>query len=132
MKVHWDYILHDVSRSLNPAIDIISQIVGGFVQGMGRLTSEELVFSDNGRRLTHAPSTYKIPRASDVPPDFRMALFDGSKRENTIYRSKAVGEPLLMLGLSVFSAIADAIHSLAPGQPVPGMRRRHRNRSCMP
>jgi xanthine dehydrogenase large subunit len=68
--------------------------------------------------LTHAPSTYKIPCASDVPADFRVALFDGANREATIYRSKAVGEPPLMLAISVFAAIADAIHSLAPGRPV--------------
>jgi xanthine dehydrogenase large subunit len=118
MKAQRVDILHDVGHSLNPSIDI-GQIEGGFVQGMGWLTSEELVFDDQGRLLTHAPSTYKIPCASDVPADFRVALFDGVNRENTIYRSKAVGEPPLMLAISVFSAIADAIHSLAPGRPVP-------------
>ena len=117
MKVQRVDILHDVGRSLNPSIDI-GQIEGGFVQGMGWLTSEELVFDDEGRLLTHAPSTYKIPCASDVPADFRVALFDGVNREDTIYRSKAVGEPPLMLAISVFAAIADAIHSLAPGRPV--------------
>jgi xanthine dehydrogenase large subunit len=117
MKVERIDILHDVGRSLNPAIDI-GQIEGGFVQGMGWLTSEELVFDDEGRLLTHAPSTYKIPCASDVPADFRVALFDGANREETIYRSKAVGEPPLMLAISVFAAIADAIHSLAPARPV--------------
>ena len=85
---------------------------------MGWLTTEELVFDDKGRLLTHAPSTYKIPCASDVPPDFRVALFEGPNREATIYRSKAVGEPPLMLAISVFAAVADAIHSLAPGRPV--------------
>jgi xanthine dehydrogenase large subunit len=118
MKVTRVDILHDVGRSLNPAIDI-GQIEGGFVQGMGWLTTEELVFADDGRLLTHAPSTYKIPCASDVPADFRVALFDGPNREHTIYRSKAVGEPPLMLAISVFAAIADAIHSLAPRRPVP-------------
>jgi xanthine dehydrogenase large subunit len=118
MKVERVDILHDVGRSLNPAIDI-GQIEGGFVQGMGWLTSEELVFDENGRLLTHAPSTYKIPCASDVPADFRVALFDGANREETIYRSKAVGEPPLMLAISVFAAIADAIHNLNPGAPVP-------------
>jgi xanthine dehydrogenase large subunit len=118
MKVERVDILHDVGHSLNPAIDI-GQIEGGFVQGMGWLTSEELVFDAEGRLLTHAPSTYKIPCASDVPADFRVALFDGINREDTIYRSKAVGEPPLMLAISVFAAIADAIHSLAPGCPVP-------------
>jgi xanthine dehydrogenase large subunit len=88
------------------------------VQGMGWLTTEELVYDAKGRLLTHAPSTYKIPVASDVPVDFRVALFDGDNREATIYRSKAVGEPPLMLGISVFAAIADAIHAAAPGRGV--------------
>jgi xanthine dehydrogenase large subunit len=117
MSVRRVDILHDVGRSINPAIDI-GQIEGGFVQGMGWLTTEELVYDDKGRLLTHAPSTYKIPVAGDVPADFRVALLDNSNREETIYRSKAVGEPPLMLAISVFAAIADAIHSLNPGQPV--------------
>jgi xanthine dehydrogenase large subunit len=107
-------LLHDVGRSLNPAVDR-GQIEGGFVQGAGWLTSEELVFDDKGRLATHAPSTYKIPTAFDVPEDFRVAFFENENREETIWRSKAVGEPPLMLAISVFSAIADAIHSLAPG-----------------
>jgi xanthine dehydrogenase large subunit len=111
-------ILHDCGKSLNPAIDI-GQIEGSFVQGMGWLTTEELVFDAEGRLLTHAPSTYKIPVASDVPEDFRVALHPGSNREETIYRSKGVGEPPLMLAISVFCAIADAIHALAPDRPVP-------------
>jgi xanthine dehydrogenase large subunit len=111
-------ILHDVGRSLNPALDI-GQIEGGFVQGMGWLTTEELVYDPHGRLRTHAPSTYKIPVASDVPADFRVALFPGQNREDTIYRSKAVGEPPLMLAISVFAALADALHGLAPGRPVP-------------
>ena len=117
MKVTRVDVLHDVGRSINPALDI-GQIEGGFVQGMGWLTTEELVYDDAGRLLTHAPSTYKIPVASDVPADFRVALFSGSNREDTVYRSKAVGEPPLMLAISVFAAIADAVHSLAPGRPV--------------
>jgi xanthine dehydrogenase large subunit len=111
-------ILHDCGRSLNPAVDI-GQIEGGFVQGMGWLTTEELVFDDEGRLLTHAPSTYKIPVASDVPADFRVALHPGANRADTIYRSKAVGEPPLMLANSVFCALADAVHALAPDRPVP-------------
>jgi xanthine dehydrogenase large subunit len=118
MKLTRADILHDVGRSLNPAIDI-GQIEGGFVQGAGWLTCEELVYDQHGRLLTHAPSTYKIPCASDVPPDFRIALYDGPNREDTIYRSKAVGEPPLMLAISVFAAVADAIHALAPGRRVP-------------
>jgi xanthine dehydrogenase large subunit len=117
MKVRRVDILHDVGRSINPAIDI-GQIEGAFVQGMGWLTTEELVYDDKGRLLTHAPSTYKIPVASDVPKDFRVALFAGSNREDTIYHSKAVGEPPLMLGISVFAAIADAVHWVNPGKPV--------------
>jgi len=111
-------ILHDCGNSLNPAIDI-GQVEGGFVQGMGWLTTEELVFDPEGRLRTHAPSTYKIPVASDVPADFRVALHPGRNREDTIYRSKAVGEPPLMLANSVFCALGDAIQSLAPGRPVP-------------
>jgi xanthine dehydrogenase large subunit len=111
-------ILHDVGRSLNPAIDI-GQIEGGFVQGMGWLTTEELVYDKEGRLRTHAPSTYKIPVASDVPAHFRVDLWEAPNRAETIYRSKAVGEPPVMLAISVFAAIADAIHSLAPGSAVP-------------
>jgi xanthine dehydrogenase large subunit len=115
MRVDRVDILHDVGRSLNPAIDM-GQIEGGFVQGMGWLTTEELVFEKDGRLSTHAPSTYKIPTASDVPEDFRVSLWRSKgNRQPTIYRSKAVGEPPLMLALSVFSAVTDAIASLAPG-----------------
>ncbi|MCB1496795.1 MAG: xanthine dehydrogenase molybdopterin binding subunit [Bauldia sp.] len=114
MRVNRVDILHDVGKSLNPAIDI-GQIEGGFVQGMGWLTTEELVWDSAGRLMTHAPSTYKIPTASDVPEDFRVALYEsGGNRADTIYRSKAVGEPPLMLATSVFSAILDAIISLKP------------------
>jgi xanthine dehydrogenase large subunit len=111
-------ILHDVGKSLNPAIDI-GQIEGGFVQGMGWLTTEELVFNSDGRLLTHAPSTYKIPVSSDVPADFRVALYPNANREDTIYRSKAVGEPPIMLANSVFCALADAVHSVDPSRPAP-------------
>jgi xanthine dehydrogenase large subunit len=114
MRVTRVDILHDVGKSLNPAIDI-GQIEGGFVQGMGWLTTEELVWDSAGRLRTHAPSTYKIPTSADVPADFRVALFEsGGNREDSIYRSKAVGEPPLMLAISVFSAINDAIVSLKP------------------
>jgi xanthine dehydrogenase large subunit len=118
MRVVRTDILHDVGRSLNPALDL-GQVEGGFVQGLGWLTTEELIFHEDGRLLTHAPSTYKIPCSSDVPADFRVALFNGTNREETIYHSKAVGEPPLMLAISVFAAIADALHSLAPGKSVP-------------
>jgi xanthine dehydrogenase large subunit len=119
MKVERVDILHDVGRSLNPAIDL-GQIEGGFVQGMGWLTTEELVFDAQGRLQTHAPSTYKIPCASDVPADFRVSLFEsGGNRADTIYRSKAVGEPPLMLPISVWCAILNAIASLKPGKVPP-------------
>jgi xanthine dehydrogenase large subunit len=115
MKVDRVDILHDVGKSLNPAIDI-GQIEGGFVQGMGWLTTEELVWDDKGRLRTHAPSTYKIPAASDIPAHFKTELFQSEgPREDTIFKSKAVGEPPLMLGISVFCAIANAIASLKPG-----------------
>ena len=108
-------ILHDVGHSLNPAIDL-GQIEGGFVQGMGWLTTEELVWDDQGRLRTHAPSTYKIPTASDLPPDFTVRLYQGSGNpQATVYRSKAVGEPPVMLANSVFCAINDAVASLNPG-----------------
>jgi xanthine dehydrogenase large subunit len=111
-------LLHDAGRSLNPAVDL-GQIEGGFVQGAGWLTTEELAFDKDGRLMTHAPSTYKIPTAFDLPEDFRVALFDNDNREDAIWRSKAVGEPPLMLAISVFAAIADASHYLKPGSQVP-------------
>ena len=112
-------ILHDVGRSLNPAVDL-GQIEGGFIQGMGWLTTEELVFDAAGRLMTHAPSTYKIPACSDRPPIFNMTVWDkGENRERTIYRSKAVGEPPLMLAISVFSALTDAVASVADHKVMP-------------
>jgi xanthine dehydrogenase large subunit len=104
-------ILHDCGDSLNPAVDM-GQVEGGFIQGVGWLTSEELCWNEAGKLTTHAPSTYKIPTCSDLPVDFRVQLLQNSaNREDTIYRSKAVGEPPLMLGISVFHAIRDAIAS---------------------
>ena len=111
-------ILHDVGRSLNPAIDE-GQIEGGFIQGMGWLTMEELVYGDRGQVLTHAPSTYKIPCASDRPDDLRIALFRQDNQEDTIFRSKAVGEPPFMLAISVHSALAHAISSFGPAEHWP-------------
>jgi len=105
-------LLHDAGRSINPAIDI-GQIEGGFIQGMGWLTLEELVWNKDGHLLTHAPSTYKIPAIHDCPPVFRTRLFDNANREDTILRSKAVGEPPLLLAFSVFFALRDALGSLA-------------------
>jgi xanthine dehydrogenase large subunit len=112
-------ILHDVGRSLNPAIDL-GQIEGGFVQGMGWLTFEELVFDDRGRLLTHAPSTYKIPTASDRPARMDIRIWQrGENQEPTVHRSKAVGEPPLMLAISVFSALTQAVAAAAPGKGLP-------------
>lgn len=106
-------ILHDAGRSLNPAIDI-GQIEGGFIQGMGWLTTEELVWDEKGRLRTHAPSTYKIPLASDRPRHFNVKLADWAEaHEPTVHRSKAVGEPPFMLAMSVFFALSDAIASVA-------------------
>jgi len=109
-------VLHDAGASLNPALDI-GQIEGGYVQGAGWLTTEELVWDDQGRLRSHAPSTYKIPTASDAPDVFNVALWDGENREDTIYRSKAVGEPPFMLGISAFLALSDAVAACGMGYP---------------
>ncbi|WP_323794801.1 xanthine dehydrogenase molybdopterin binding subunit [Nisaea sp.] len=112
-------ILHDVGKSLNPAIDK-GQVEGGFVQGVGWLTTEELWWDDKGRLRTHAPSTYKIPLASDRPRIFNVALAEWSEnKERTIRRSKAVGEPPLMLGISVLEAISMAVASVADYRECP-------------
>ena len=110
-------ILHDVGRSINPAIDI-GQIEGGFVQGMGWLTTEQLVWNDKGYLSTHAPSTYKIPTAGDVPEHFTVDLWPEPNREDNVFGSKAVGEPPFMLAISVYEALRDAIASVGDGSPV--------------
>lgn len=107
-------ILHDVGRSLNPAIDR-GQIEGGYIQGLGWLTSEELVFDDRGRLRTHAPSTYKIPTANDRPDAFHIHRVDAANPEPNLYRSKAVGEPPLMLAISALSAIHHAVSAFHDG-----------------
>ena len=102
-------LLHDAGNSLNPAIDI-GQIEGGFVQCAGWLTTEELVWDRNGRLMTHAPSTYKIPACSDRPDEFNVSLWEkGCNPQETVYRSKAVGEPPFMLGISILMALSDAV-----------------------
>jgi xanthine dehydrogenase large subunit len=111
-------ILHDTGRSLNPAIDR-GQIEGGFLQGYGWLTMEELWWDAQGRLGTHAPSTYKIPTAHDCPAALNVEFFAAPNREETIHRSKAVGEPPLMLALSAFHALRDAIASIADYRVVP-------------
>ena len=110
-------ILHDAGRSINPAIDI-GQIEGGFVQGMGWLTTEQLVWNDKGQLSTHAPSTYKIPTASDVPEHFKVDLWHEPNVEDNVFGSKAVGEPPFMLAISVYEALRDAIASVGSGGPV--------------
>ncbi|MFC6488333.1 xanthine dehydrogenase molybdopterin binding subunit [Nitratireductor sp. GCM10026969] len=106
-------ILHETGKSLNRAIDI-GQIEGGFIQGMGWLTTEELVWDEKGRLRTHAPSTYKIPLASDRPKVFNVTLADWAENaEPTVHRSKAVGEPPFMLAMSVLHALSDAVASVA-------------------
>ncbi|MAT87355.1 MAG: xanthine dehydrogenase molybdopterin binding subunit [Aestuariivita sp.] len=100
-------LLHDAGASLNPSIDI-GQVEGGYVQGVGWLTTEELVWDHAGKLMTHAPSTYKIPVSSDRPDIFNVTLWENENSEETIYRSKAVGEPPLMLGFSAFFALSHA------------------------
>ena len=105
-------ILHDVGRSLNPALDI-GQIEGGFIQGMGWLTTEELLWDEQGRVISNSPANYKIPTAFDVPKEFHVEIMETANSEDTVYQSKAVGEPPFMLGISVWCALRDACSSLA-------------------
>jgi len=115
-------LLHDVGQSLNPAVDI-GQVEGGFIQGMGWLTTEELVWHpETGRLMTHAPSTYKIPTANDCPLVFNVKLFANTNVEDSIHRSKAVGEPPLLLAFSVFFAIRDAVSAVGGHKADPPLR----------
>lgn len=109
-------ILHDAGASLNPALDI-GQIEGGFVQGAGWLTTEELVWDNKGRLRTHAPSTYKIPACSDRPEIFNVSLWDAPNPMATIFRSKAVGEPPFMHGISAFLALSNAVSACGSHYP---------------
>lgn len=111
-------LLHDAGNSINPALDK-GQVEGAFIQGMGWLTCEELCWNEQGKLTTHAPSTYKIPAVNDCPDDLRVELFENHNYEETILRSKAVGEPPLLLSFSVFLAIRDAIASVADYQHNP-------------
>ena len=110
-------ILHDVGTSINPAIDI-GQIEGGYIQGVGWLTSEQLVWNERGELATHAPSTYKIPATGDVPEHFKIALWPEANREDNVGGSKAVGEPPFMLGISAWEAIRDAVAAACPQRSV--------------
>jgi len=114
-------ILHDVGASLNPAIDI-GQVEGGFVQGMGWLTTEELVWNAKGKLMTNGPASYKIPAVADMPIDLRVRLVENRKNpEDTVFHSKAVGEPPFMLGIAAWCAIKDAVASLADYREQPNI-----------
>ncbi len=113
-------LLHDTGTSLNPAIDI-GQIEGAYVQGVGWLTTEELVWDGKGRLATHAPSTYKIPACSDRPRDFRVKLWGKPNREDAVGKSKAVGEPPFMLGISALYALSDAVAACGDGGVYPAL-----------
>jgi xanthine dehydrogenase molybdopterin binding subunit len=105
-------ILHDVGDSLNPQIDL-GQVEGGYIQGNGWVTTEEIKWDEKGRLMTHSPDTYKIPSVRDIPRDFRVRLLENVPNPNTIRKSKAVAEPPLMLALSTWLAIKDAISAAA-------------------
>ena len=112
-------ILHDVGASLNPAIDI-GQVEGGFLQGVGWLTTEELIWNEQGRLMTNGPASYKIPAIADMPIEFHTHLLENrANPEDTVFNSKAVGEPPFMLGMSVWSALKDAIASVAVEGAIP-------------
>ncbi|MFP2768639.1 xanthine dehydrogenase molybdopterin binding subunit [Oceanisphaera sp. KMM 10153] len=114
-------ILHDVGDSLNPAIDI-GQVEGAFIQGVGWLTTEELVWNDTGKLMTNGPAGYKIPAVADMPIDFRTTLVENRKNpEDTVFHSKAVGEPPFMLGISVWCALKDAVASVSDYRKYPHM-----------
>jgi xanthine dehydrogenase molybdopterin-binding subunit B len=121
-------ILHDAGKSINEKIDI-GQIEGGFIQGVGWVTNEELRYDPNGNLLTHSPSTYKIPTISDIPKDFRVALLQGFPNPEAIKQSKAIGEPPYMHALSVWLAIKDAVsavgnHKTEPDLTIPATSER--------
>ena len=109
-------ILHDVGDSLNEGIDR-GQIEGAFIQGMGWLTMEELVWDPSGKLLTHSPDTYKIPAIGDIPPDFRVQFLTHATQPGTVHGTKAVGEPPLMLAIAVRHAILDAIAAFPGSTP---------------
>jgi xanthine dehydrogenase large subunit len=111
-------VLHDVGKSINPAIDL-GQVEGGFIQGMGWLTTEELVWNNKGHLSTHAPSTYKIPATGDIPAHFNVQLWTAPNPEDNVLGSKAVGEPPFMLAISVYEALRDAVGACKPDNPAP-------------
>jgi xanthine dehydrogenase large subunit len=107
-------LLIDIGRSINPGVDR-GQVIGGFIQGLGWVTTEALVYDECGRLLSHSPTTYKIPAITDVPEVFNVATFDNKDNVQNVARSKAVGEPPLMLGICVWAAVKDALSYIAPG-----------------
>jgi xanthine dehydrogenase large subunit len=107
-------ILHDVGDSLSPSIDR-GQVEGAFAQGLGWLTTEEVLFDDSGRLLTHGPSTYKVPSVGDLPADFRVALLDRAPQPEVIGGSKAVGEPPFMLAIAAVTALRHAVAGFGDG-----------------
>jgi len=111
-------ILHDHGRAINPAIEK-GQIEGGFVQGAGWLTIEEVNWKSNGELTTHSPSTYKIPAVSDMPEKFNIEIYKNLNKENVVNKSKTTGEPPLMLAMSVFFALKDAISSVGNYTKIP-------------
>src|SRR5438046_4581711 len=110
-------MLHDVGDSVNEGVNR-GQIEGGFVQGMGWLTTEELLWDNQGRLLTHSPDTYKIPSVGDTPQIFNVTLLKNAAQKNVVHGSKAVGEPPLMLAISVREAIRDAVAAFGDGGPL--------------
>ena len=113
-------ILHDVGSSINPALDI-GQIEGAFIQGMGWLTTEDLRWNEKGELASNAPATYKIPAIGDTPAEFNVKLYDSQNPATTVFKSKAVGEPPFMLGISVWSAIRNAIASITDYKYAPNL-----------
>ncbi|TWT80334.1 Aldehyde oxidoreductase [Planctomycetes bacterium CA13] len=113
-------LLMDIGKSINPKVDM-GQITGGFIQGMGWVTAESLVYDDGGRLLTHSPTTYKIPAITDLPIDFRCAMFPNDDNLHCVRRSKAVGEPPLMLGIAVWAAVKNALTYL-PSEKDPNLK----------
>ena len=112
-------IIHDAGRAINPAIEC-GQIEGGFVQGAGWLTTEEVIWKPNGQIITHSPSTYKIPAVNDMPEKFNVEIYKyGKNKENVVNKSKTTGEPPLMNAMSVFFAIKDAIASVGDYSTIP-------------
>ncbi|MCL4130891.1 UNVERIFIED_CONTAM: hypothetical protein GTU68_005079 [Idotea baltica] len=116
-------LLMDIGKSINPGVDL-GQIRGGFIQGMGWVTAECLVYDETGALLSHSPTTYKIPAITDVPIQFRCELFPNEDNLHCVRRSKAVGEPPLLLGVAVWAAVKNALSYFADlhDQPAPNLK----------